>query len=84
LRALASVRAGTWKKGYGAMAERQDALLRRAAKRTAGQPFEPWFEAAARIDREVKGQSRGEPWASLAGLVAAIAGSALPPAMLRG
>jgi DNA polymerase-3 subunit delta len=84
LRALASMRTGTWKKGYGAMAERQDALLRRAARRTAGQPIEPWFESAARIDRQVKGQSQGEPWMSLTGLVAAIAGSQLPPAMLRG
>jgi DNA polymerase-3 subunit delta len=84
LRALAGMRTGTWKKGYGAMAERQDALLRRAARRTAGQPIEPWFESAARIDRQVKGQSQGEPWMSLTGLVAAIAGSQLPPAMLRG
>jgi hypothetical protein len=34
----------------------------------------------------VKGQSKGggDPWTSLAGLVAAMSGARLPPAMLRG
>ena len=84
LRALADTRSGTAKPGYGAMAERRDALLKRAAKRIAGQPFGPWFEAAARIDRQVKGQSAGDPWTSLTGLVAAIAGIRLPVARTRG
>ena len=84
LRALADTRSGTAKPGYGALAERRDALLKRAAKRTAGQPFEPWFEDASRIDREVKGQADGEPWTSLTGLVAAIAGIRVPVARRRG
>jgi DNA polymerase-3 subunit delta len=84
LRALASLRGGTWKKGYGAMAERQEALLRKALERTAGQGIERWFQQAARVDRQTKGQSDGEPWISLTGLVAAIAGARLPPALLRG
>jgi hypothetical protein len=33
------------------------------------------------VDREVKGVARGDPWTSLTGLVAALAGAArLPPA----
>ena len=84
LRALADTRNGTAKPFYGAMAERRGALLKRAAQRTAGQPFEAWFAAAARIDRQVKGQAAGEPWTSLTGLVAAIAGSQLPLPSLRG
>ena len=84
LRALAETRNGSARPGYGAMAERRDALLKRAARRTAGQPFEPWFAAAARIDRQVKGQAAGKPWTSLTGLVASIAGSPLPVARRRG
>jgi DNA polymerase-3 subunit delta len=84
LRALASMRGGTWKRGYGAMAERHEALVQRAARRTAGEPIEPWFAAAARIDRQVKGQASGKAWTSITGLVAAMAGSRLPPAPLRG
>lgn len=84
LRALASMRGGTWKRGYGSMAERHEALVQRAARRTAGEPIEPWFAAAARIDRQVKGQASGKAWTSITGLVAAMAGSRLPPAPLRG
>ena len=84
LRALADTRNGTAKPGYGAMAERRGALLNRAAKRTAGQPVEPWIAAAARIDRQVKGLAGGEPWTSLTGLVASIAGSPVPVMRPRG
>jgi DNA polymerase-3 subunit delta len=86
MRAVADVRNGVARKGYGAIQERHDELVRRAAKRTAGQPIEPWFEAAARIDREVKGQAetKGDPWTSLTGLVASMSGVHLPSAMLRG
>ena len=86
MRALADVRNGVARKVFGTMQERHLELVRRAAQRTAGQPIEPWFEAAARIDRQVKGQSdtKGDPWTSLTGLVAAISGARLPSAMLRG
>jgi DNA polymerase-3 subunit delta len=86
LRALAEVRSGVARKAFGAMQERHEELVRRAAKRTAGQPIEPWFEAAALIDRQVKGQSpgKGDPWTSLTGLVASLSGARLPSAMLRG
>jgi len=57
--------------------------VRRAAKRVAREPIEPWFETAARIDRQVKGQARGEAWTTLTGLVAALAGSRLPVATPR-
>lgn len=86
LRALAEMRNGTARKPFGAAQERHAELVRRAAKRTTGQPIEPWFEAAAHIDRQVKGQSegKGDPWTSLTGLVASMSGARLPPAMLRG
>jgi DNA polymerase III subunit delta len=86
MRALADVRNGVARKAFGTMQERHADLVRRAAQRTAGQPIEPWFEAAARIDRQVKGQSetKGDPWTSLTGLVAAMSGATLPSAMLRG
>ena len=86
MRALADVRNGVARKAFGTMQERHADLVRRAAQRTAGQPIEPWFEAAARIDRQVKGQSetKGDPWTSLTGLVAAMSGAPLPSAMLRG
>ncbi|HTL49393.1 MAG TPA: DNA polymerase III subunit delta [Steroidobacteraceae bacterium] len=83
LRALADVRHGVRKPVYGAAAERHDELVRRAAKRVAREPIEPWFEAAARVDRQVKGQARGEAWTTLTGLVAALAGSRLPVATPR-
>jgi DNA polymerase III subunit delta len=84
LRALANLRGGSWKRGYGGNAERHEALVQRAAQRTAGQPIEPWFAAAAHIDRQFKGQARGKAWTSLTGLVADMAGSRLPPSLLRG
>jgi len=84
LRALADLRNGVPKKAYGAMAERREALVRRAAERTSGQPIEPWFEAAALVDRQVKGRAQGKAWTSLTGLVAAISGVRLPPATLCG
>ena len=86
LRALADVRHGIARKAYGAAQERHLDLVRCAAKRTAGQSIERWFEAAAHIDRQVKGQSesKGNPWTSLTGLVASISGAHLPSAMLRG
>ncbi len=64
--------------GYGHQAERRAELLRRAVQRTAGQPLEPLFVCAARVDREVKGLGHGDPWTSLTGLVAALAGAQLP------
>jgi DNA polymerase-3 subunit delta len=83
LRALAAVRSGVERKVYGAMAERHEELVRRAARRTAGQPVEPWFAAAARVDRQVKGQDGpggGDAWTTLTGLVASISGVRQPPA----
>jgi DNA polymerase-3 subunit delta len=78
LRGLAATRANPGaKQGYGPQAERRGALLRRAAARTAGQPLEPLFVSAALADRQIKGQGRGDPWTSLTGIVAALAG-ALP------
>jgi DNA polymerase-3 subunit delta len=77
LRALADARDGIRRtKPYNAVAERHAELVARAAKRTAQQPIGPWFAAAARIDRQVKGQDGphgGDPWVTLTGLVAEIA-----------
>ena len=86
LRSIADVRNGVTSKAWGAAQERRQALVGRAARRPAGEPIERWFEAAAHIDRQVKGQAKGggDPWTSLAGLVAAMSGARLPPAMLRG
>jgi hypothetical protein len=81
------MRNGVQKKAYGPAAERHEVLVARAAKRTAGQAIEPWFAAAARVDRQVKGQdgpAGGKAWTTLTGLVAAIAGARLPPAALHG
>jgi DNA polymerase-3 subunit delta len=83
LRALADVRHGVSKPAYGAAAERHAALVERAAKRLARRPIEPWFEAAARVDRQVKGQAPGEAWTTLTGLVAAISGAAVAPGSPR-
>jgi len=66
--------------GYGQQAERRAALLRRAVARTAGQPLGPLFASAARVDRQVKGLARGDPWTCLTGLVAALAGARIPTA----
>ncbi|MGH8243305.1 MAG: DNA polymerase III subunit delta [Steroidobacteraceae bacterium] len=84
LRALADLRNGVQKNAYGAAAERRAALVTRAAARTAGQPIEPWFEAAALIDRQVKGRAAGKAWTTLTGLVAAVSGAGLPPPTLHG
>jgi len=87
LRALADMRHGVQRRVYGAAAERREALVARAAKRTAGQAIEPWFVAAALVDRQLKGQAGaagGNAWTTLTGLVAAIAGSRLPPAASHG
>jgi DNA polymerase-3 subunit delta len=85
LRALADARSGNVRKAYGAAAERHEALVSRAAKRTAGQAIGPWFAAAARADREFKGQAGpdggGKAWTTLTGLVAAMAGASLPAAL---
>jgi DNA polymerase-3 subunit delta len=80
LRGLAEARSNPGApQGYGRQAERRAALLRRAAVRTAGQPLEPLFVSAALADRQIKGYGRGDPWTSLTGIVAALAG-ALPAA----
>ena len=87
LRALADVRNGIQKKTYGANAERHEALVARAAKRTARQPIGPWFVAAAHIDRQFKGQAGkggGDPWTSLTALVADIAGAKHVSVLPRG
>ncbi len=87
MRALADLRNGVAKKGYGQLAERREALVQCAAERTAGQPIGPWFAAAARVDRQFKGQdgpAGGDAWTTLIGLVAAMAGAQLPAATLSG
>ncbi len=84
LRALADLRNGVPKNAYGAAAERRAALVTRAAARTAGQPIEPWFEAAALVDRQVKGRAAGKAWTTLTGLVAAVSGAPLSQPTLRG
>jgi len=83
LRALADIRNGVAKRAYSVAAERHAALVERAARRIGREPIEPWFEAAARIDRQVKGQATGEAWTTLTGLVAALSGARLPVAMPR-
>ncbi len=80
LRALADARTGAERPAYGAQAERRAALLKRAARRTTGHALEPLFAAAAGVDRQIKGLAKGEPWTSLTGLVAALAGVRLPVA----
>jgi DNA polymerase-3 subunit delta len=86
LRSIVDARNGVAGPAWGPARERRQELIGRALRRTAGQPIERWFEAAALIDRQVKGQAKGggNPWTSLAGLVAAMSGARLPPAMLRG
>ena len=80
LRALADARSGTERPAFGAQAERRAALLKKASRRTAGQAIEPLIVAAAGIDRQIKGFAKGEPWTSLTGLVATLAGARLPVA----
>lgn len=79
LRALADARSDPdAPPGYGQQAQRRAELLRRAVARTAGEPLGPLFASAARVDRQVKGLARGDPWTSLTGLVAAMAGARIP------
>jgi DNA polymerase III subunit delta len=84
LRALADARCGIQKRTYGVAAERHAALVARAAKRMSRQPIEPWFAAAARIDRQVKGQAHGKAWTSLTALVAELTGAMRESAPTRG
>ena len=84
LRALADLRNGVAKRAYGVAAERHAELVERASKRIGREPIEPWFETAARIDRQVKGQAPGEAWTTLTGLVAALSGARLAASMPRG
>ena len=64
--------------GHGRQAERRAALIARAVERNAGQSLAPFFISAGRVDRQIKGLRRGDPWTGLTGLVAAFAGVALP------
>ncbi len=81
LRALADARRNPDAvEGYGSQAKRRAALLRRALGRTAGMRLEPLIVAAARVDREAKGFRHGDPWITLTGLVAALAGADQPVA----
>jgi DNA polymerase-3 subunit delta len=80
LRALAEARRGSGRPAYGPQAERRETLLKKAVRRTSGQPLEPLFVSAAIVDRQIKGVSRGKPWTSLTWLVAAFAGARLPVA----
>jgi DNA polymerase-3 subunit delta len=84
LRALADLRHGASKPAYGAAAERHAALVERAARRIGCEPIEPWFEAAARVDRQAKGQAPGQAWTTLTGLVAALSGARPPAATPHG
>ncbi len=86
LRALADQRNGVTRRTFGAAAERHESLVKRAAARTAGLPIAPWFAAAARCDREFKGQAGpagGDAWTTLTGLVAAVAGARSPVTLPR-
>lgn len=79
LRALAQSRAEPDAvPGYGRRAERRATLLARAARRFGGHAFGGYFLDAGHIDRQIKGLERGDPWLGLTGLLAAIAGVALP------
>jgi len=81
LRALAEARFNPGAAaGYGRQVERRAALLARALRRTASEPLAPHFVAAGRIDRQIKGLGRGDPWTGLTGLTAALAGVQLPEA----
>jgi DNA polymerase-3 subunit delta len=65
---------------YGRQAEQRAALLARATRRTAGRTLAPLFTGAGQIDRQIKGLRQGDPWTALTGLVAELAGVALPAA----
>jgi DNA polymerase-3 subunit delta len=87
MRALADLRNGVARPAYGQFAARREALVKRAAARIASQPIGPWFAAAARVDRQFKGQdgpAGGDAWTTLTGLVAAMAGAGLPAATSPG
>jgi len=79
LRALAAVRREPGAvTGHGRQAERRAALLARAARRSTGLALAPLFVGAGQVDRQVKGLAQGDAWTGLTGLVAALAGVALP------
>jgi DNA polymerase-3 subunit delta len=78
LRSLAEARAGAKTQAYSEQAKRREALVERASARLRGMPLEPWFAAAARIDRQAKGQASGDAWVSLTALVAELAGARVP------
>ncbi len=81
LRALAEARRNPGATaGFGRQAERRAALLTRAVRRTANERLAPYFISAGRIDRQIKGLGHGDSWTGLTGLVAALAGVALPEA----
>jgi DNA polymerase-3 subunit delta len=81
LRAIAAARADPdAPAGYGQQAQRQAALVKRAVARSAGRPLGSLFIRAAHVDRQVKGYASGDPWTTLTGLVAELAGAALPAA----
>jgi DNA polymerase III subunit delta len=81
LRALADERRNPGAaRGYGRQAERRAAVLARAMNRTAGHSLAPHFVDAGRVDRQIKGLGRGDPWTGLTGLVAALAGVSIPAA----
>jgi DNA polymerase-3 subunit delta len=79
LRALAAARRNPdAAAGYGRQAAKRAQLLQDAVLRMRGVALGPYFRAAARIDREIKGLARGDPWMSLTALTAALAGTARP------
>jgi DNA polymerase-3 subunit delta len=79
LRALGVARRspGSGQAGAGFAARRAE-LLARAVRRTQGQPLAPLIRRAGAIDRQIKGLGRGNAWTGLEGLVATLAGIALP------
>lgn len=64
--------------GGGGLAARRAELIERAVRRSQGQPLAPLFRRAGAIDRQIKGLGRGDAWSGLEGLVATLAGTALP------
>lgn len=81
LRALAGARRNPGvTQGYGRQAERRAELLTRALRRTMGRSLARHFIDAGRVDRQIKGLGRGDPWTGLTDLVAAISGVSLPEA----
>jgi DNA polymerase-3 subunit delta len=81
LRALAQARAdGGVPRAYGRQAEARATVIQAALRRGAGRRLGPLVRQAARVDRCIKGRARGDPWDELAGLVAGLAGLAVPAA----